>query len=62
MSEKNGASPEIGAVLQKILARLDGIEQREQQKEAVEALGSGRDDGSSAARINTSGDEPARGG
>ena len=29
MSEKNGASPEIGSVLQKILARLDVIEQRE---------------------------------
>jgi hypothetical protein len=69
MSEKNGASPKIGAVLQKILALLDAIEQREQQQDVIEALSSGRrgaaaDDGSSAARINASVDVPAsdRGG
>ena len=59
MSEKNGASPEIGAVLQRILARLDAIEQREQQKDVIEALNSGRrgaaaDDGSSAASMHPS--------
>ena len=63
MSEKNGASPEIGAVLQKILARLDVIEQREQQQDAIEALrgNSGRRGAAAVdgARVNASVDEPA---
>ena len=68
MSEKNGASPEIGAVLQKILARLDVIEQREQQQDAIEALrgNSGRRGAAAVdgARVDASVDEPAsdRGG
>ena len=66
MSEKNRASSEIGEVLQKILARLDAIEQHEQQQDAVEALSSGRRDAAAddGSRINASVDEPAsdRGG
>ena len=68
MSEKNGASPEIGATLQKILARLDVIEQREQQQDAIEALrgNSGRRGAAAVdgARVDASVDEPAsdRGG
>ena len=39
--------PQISGLPQKIWSRLDGIEQREQQKEAIKALGSG--DGSEAS-------------
>ena len=55
MSEKNGAASDVGALLQKICSRLDGIEQRQQRQEAIEALGNG--DGTEAARMNPS-DEP----